>query len=133
MRLYSSRLATILGTAFLTVLGGCYGGVYIGVGDEVHPPSVGLFAAPDQFSTPGTLTLSAGVTAERPVNEVQFFERTPGGSVLLASDTSPPFEITVAIDERDNGTLQFFATAVDSGGLAGTSATVFVQVAIPTP
>ncbi|HEU4621411.1 MAG TPA: Ig-like domain-containing protein [Burkholderiaceae bacterium] len=127
MRTRSLLLAASLATA----LSGCYGGVYIGIGDDAQAPSVALNVTPAQVTTPGTINLSASVTAERPVVQVQFFERTAAGTVLLATDVDSPFEIDVTVSASDNGTLQFFATATDTGGLSGQSATVQVPVAIP--
>lgn len=126
------RTLLILNSALTSVaMAGCYGSVAIGIGDDPDPPSVGLSATPAQVAQAGDVTLSATISAERPIVEVRFYERTAQGVNLLASDTAPPFDVTFPVDARDNGTLQFYATAYDTGGLSGDSATLLVPVAIP--
>jgi Zn-dependent metalloprotease len=90
------------------------------------PPSVQLTnPAPGQtFSPPANLRLAATATdADGAVARVEFYQ----GSLLLGTDTTPPFEF--AWDNVPAGQYRLIARAIDNLGLAADSAPVHVVVA----
>ena len=84
-----------------------------------QPPQVVLELdgneAPSAVLTHGVRVLSATVTDEAPPTQVEFL--VDGTS--LATLSSPPFEIELAMTSLDTGTHEYSAVATDEGGLLG--------------
>lgn len=127
------RAAFLCALGLSLTLGGCSGSLFIGV-DNRHdgpPPTIALTATPSSLTQAGTLTLGTSITASAPLAEVRFYQTTARGAVLLGTRTLDPFQFTLAIDRTSNGTLAFYATAIDANGQSADSATITVVVAIP--
>ena len=90
------------------------------------PPSFSVNASNTNFTSPGTLVLTANATTS--VREVNFYQ----GTTLLRKDVAAPYELLVDInDASQNGTHTYTVEVVDAQGNASRK-TVTVTVALPT-
>lgn len=102
-----------------TLLTGCGG-----YGDST-PPQVSLTASASSVTMIGDVTLTATATDDSGIKEVRFYQ----GATLIATDSTAPYTATAHVDQSNNGTLTFTATAVDtSGNTASASTSVGVNV-----
>lgn len=119
--------AALLAAALL--LGGCGGGVWVGVGPDDDPPGVSLAVSPTQAVPGQTVTLLADARDDYRVDYVAFYQRLPdGGAVRLGIQFTPPYQLSVVLPADAAPLAQFFARAVDDVGQFGDSAVATVQV-----
>ncbi|PYE53169.1 Ig-like domain-containing protein [Deinococcus yavapaiensis] len=93
---------------------------------DTTAPTVTLTAAPTTVTTAGPITLAADASDNVGVSSVQFYR----GGVLVATDTTAPYEATVNVTSAQNGTVAFRAVAKDAEGNSTTSGVVNVTVNI---
>lgn len=121
------RAGWVLATALL--LGGCGGGVYVGVGPDDDPPGAALAASPTQAFPGQTVTLLADARDDYGVDYVAFYQLMPDGSALrLGIVLNPPYQLSVVLPLDAAPLTQFFARAVDGAGQFGDSTVATVQV-----
>ncbi len=70
---------------------------------------------PNAIGSHGTRLLSAGVTDDGSVAQVEFFR----DAVLIATATSAPYEVALTMSSLDSGARTYQAVATDDGGLTG--------------
>jgi hypothetical protein len=124
------RRATLgLALAAALLLGGCGGGVFVGIGPDDDPPSVALVVSPTQAFPGQTLTLLADARDDFGVDYVAFYQLLPDGSAIrLGIVLAPPFQLSVVLPADALNPTQFFARAVDGAGQFGDSLVATVQV-----
>lgn len=101
--------------------------VSVTVGPDVTPPTVSLLANPATVLVPGSTTLQATATDAIGVTKVEFRR----GATLIATDTSAPYQTTVAFTAADLGTVGFTAKAFDAQNNSTTTSIVNVLVSTP--
>ncbi|MEP7301105.1 MAG: Ig-like domain-containing protein [Caldimonas sp.] len=102
--------------------------VSVSVGADVTPPSVSLLASPATVLVPGSTTLQATASDAIGVTQVEFHRN----GVLIATDTTAPFQQSVSFTAADVGSVSFTAKAFDAQGNNATSAPAIVTVSTPT-
>lgn len=100
----------------------------VSVGADVTAPSVSLAASPSTVLVPGSTTLQAMAADTIGVTEVEIYRN----GALIATDTTPPYQFTVAFTAADVGSVSFTAKAFDAQGNSATSAAAIVTVSMPT-
>lgn len=99
------------------------------VAPDTTAPTVTLSANPGTVSAPGTATLTASVTDNVGVTQVEFYR----GATLIGTDSTPGdgFTQSVSFTTSDAGTASFTAKAFDAAGNTTTSAAATVLVTVP--
>ena len=100
----------------------------VSVGADVTAPSVSLAASPSTVLVPGSTTLQATATDAIGVTKVEFHR----SGVLIATDTTAPYQLTLDFTAADVGSASFTARAFDAQGNNATSAAAIVTVSTPT-
>jgi subtilisin family serine protease len=95
---------------------------------DITKPSVTLLVSKTTVTTAESITLTAQASDNVGVERVEFFD----GAVLLGSDSSTPFEQSVALAAAQNGSRNYSAKAFDAAGNSQTSNSISVQVSINT-
>ncbi|WP_157270848.1 hypothetical protein [Azohydromonas aeria] len=111
-----ARRLVLATTVAAALLGGCGGGVSIGIGDDDDdPPRVTLSVAPAQAFAGQPVTLLADARDDYAVAYVAFYRVLPDGSAVRLDPLvgGPPYGLTVALPDSITGNVQFFARAVD--------------------
>ncbi len=126
------RRLVMHGAAALAVwLGGCGGGVYVGIGlgdDDGTPPSVSLAASPSSAAPGGRVRLVAAAADANGIDSVAFYRLDGGVPVLLGSDSVSPFEWDAEVPADGRTQVSFFARAQDGSGERADSASVSVSI-----
>ncbi len=121
-----SRRGALLAVPLL--LAACGGGLYIGVDGGDEPPTVSLVASVGTAVPGQAVRLAAAATDDFGVDYVGFYRVDPDGRVTaLGNDGVAPFEWDAVVPSV-NGSVQFFARAVDGEGQATDSERVTVIV-----
>lgn len=123
-----ARRAAVVAAALL--LGGCGGGVWVGIGDgfDDEPPAVSITASSTSAPAGASLTLSAAAADENGIDEVVFYRIESGGQAQrLGSVLRPPYEWALVVP-ADRDVLHVFARAFDGTGQFGDSATLAITV-----
>ncbi|HEX6703238.1 MAG TPA: Ig-like domain-containing protein [Albitalea sp.] len=111
------------------LLSGCGGGVFIGFGNfDDRPPVVSLTTASTSVGAGQPVRFAAAATDENGIDQVSFYRVDANGAVLLGSDRSEPYELTVTAPVDGRASLAVFARAFDDSGNSADSATVTVAV-----
>ncbi|MFC4638791.1 Ig-like domain-containing protein [Deinococcus hohokamensis] len=100
----------VLSGALLTACGGYA---------DNTPPTVSLAASTSSVTMVGDVTLTATASDESGIKEVRFYQ----GSTLIATDTTAPYTTTTRVNQANNGTLNFTATALDNAGHEASAST----------
>ncbi|MEO5883695.1 MAG: Ig-like domain-containing protein, partial [Caldimonas sp.] len=100
----------------------------VSVGADVTAPSVSLAASPSTVLVPGSTTLLATATDAIGVTQVEFYRN----GTLIATDTTPPYQLTLDFTVADVGSVSFTAKAFDAQGNNATSAAAIVTVSTPS-
>ncbi|WP_028996993.1 hypothetical protein [Azohydromonas australica] len=125
----SRRAAGAALLAATLLLGGCGGGVWVGVGPDDDPPGVALAVSPTQAVPGQTVALLADARDDYHVDYVAFYQLLPDGSaVRLGIQFTPPYQLNVVLPTDAAPLTQFFARAVDDVGQFADSAVATVQV-----
>jgi hypothetical protein len=109
-------------------LAACGGGLYIGVGDDDEAPSVSLVASASAAAAGQTVRLAAAASDDFGIEHVSFYRVDPGGTVLLGTDGTGPYEWDAVMPGTSATSVQFYARAVDGGGQVTQSDPVTVTV-----
>lgn len=112
-------------------LAGCGGSVAIGFGyDDFddRPPRASLAASPDAAAAGQGVRLVAAASDDFGVDAVEFYRLDAGGATLIAVDGQAPYQVDTALPANANGSVEFFARAIDGDGQRGDSAVVTVGV-----
>lgn len=126
----AQRAKMPLAAAWLALLAGCGGEVYLGYDyfpDD--PPNVDLAASTDVAAPNEAVRLVAAASDDFAVDRVSFYRIDNGRSVLLVTDRSAPWQLDTVIPVDAAGSVRYFARAVDDSGQSrdSTVVTVFVQ------
>jgi len=100
----------------------------VSVGADVTAPSVSLAASPGTVLVPGSTTLLATATHANGVTKDELYRN----GTLIATDTTAPFQHTVAFTAADVGSVSFTAKAFDAQGNNATSVAAIVTVSTPS-
>ncbi len=126
----AARLARSMRVAACAlVLTACSGSLSLSFGND--PPTVSLAVAPLTLSAAGNVSLSAAAVDDSGIREVLFYRLSDNTPVQLAQLTTSPYQTSVALSKADNGSVRFFARAIDNDGASADSSVVTVTVAIP--
>jgi hypothetical protein len=121
------RAGALLAAALL--LGGCGGGVWVGIGSDDDPPRTALVVSPTQAVPGQTVTLLADARDDYGVDYVAFYQLLPDGSAIrLGIVPYPPYQLSVVLPADAAPLTQFFARAVDGANQFGDSTAAAVQV-----
>lgn len=112
---------------------GCGGGLFVGFGNgffDDQPPSVSLTSVASAL--PGqTVRLSAAAADNFGIEQVAFFREDLPDTVSLGTDGAAPYEIDTQIPVGANGSVRYFARAMDIDGNVTQSATITIAIASP--
>jgi Bacterial Ig domain len=96
----------------------------VALGADTTAPAVSLSANPGAVVAPGSTLLTATASDAVGVTKVEFYR----GATLLGTDTTAPYEQTVAFSTADIGSVAFTAKAYDAANNSATSAVLNVPV-----
>ncbi len=111
------------------VLAACSGSLSLSFGNEA--PTVSLAVAPLTLTAAGNVSLSAAAVDDSGIREVLFYRLSDNTPAQLAQLTASPYQTSVTLSKTDNGSVRFFARAIDNDGASADSSVVTVTVAIP--
>ncbi|MEP7301108.1 MAG: Ig-like domain-containing protein [Caldimonas sp.] len=94
------------------------------LGADATPPTVSLAASPANVVAPGSTMLTATANDLAGVTKVEFYR----GATLIGTDTTAPYEQTVAFTPADIGSAAFTAKAFDAANNNATSAVLTVTI-----
>jgi hypothetical protein len=108
----------------------CGGGVFLSIGDRDNfDPSVSLTSAVDTVRAGQTVRFASAAADESGIDHVAFYRlETGGGTVLLGTDTSEPYEWVATAPDDGRAALQVFARARDGSGREADSRVVSVTI-----
>lgn len=127
VRCTRSAFAALASALFLAA---CGGGVWLGFGDgfDDFPPVVNLAAAVVSVQAGQSARFVAAASDENGIDEVAFYRVDATESVLVARDTTAPYEAMVPAPADGRTTLSVFARATDDFGNQADSAVVTITV-----
>lgn len=79
-------------------------------------PSVTLATTPTSAVAGATVTLIAVASDDQGVSEVRFFRVDSGGSTLLGTLNTSPYQLQATLPANATGSVAYFARAVDTDG-----------------
>jgi hypothetical protein len=123
-----NQLRAVIAFAAATLLCGCQGGFYLGIGPGDNPPSVSLAVSPATAARGDTVGLVAAAADDFRVVEVAFYRADVGGNTLLGRDSTAPYALDTVIPAGASSEVRYFARATDDAGQVGESQTVTVTV-----
>jgi hypothetical protein len=101
--------------------------VTVAIGTTIDtPPVVSLMSSATTITTAGSVTLTAAADDDKGVTKVEFYV----GTMLLGTDTTAPYTVTIPVTQAENGSYAPTARAYDTIGQVSTSAPVNVTVNI---
>ncbi|RZS47403.1 Ig-like domain-containing protein [Sphaerotilus mobilis] len=111
------RVGALLLTATLA-LGGCGGGIYIGIdGSGDSPPNVSLAIATSRVGNEVTIDMSAFATDDYRVTKVEFwFIDDLGNRSMIATDFTSPYSANDFFRIVRTGSIFYLARAFDDNG-----------------
>jgi hypothetical protein len=99
---------------------------------DTSPPTLSLSLNSQDFSAPGTLSLTVAAEDNVSVARVEFYERIAGADPdpsKIAEDASEPYGVERPfLSAADDGNYEFTAKAYDAAGNVGTSSVATVTV-----
>jgi len=127
------RSTFLLAALLAPLLGGCGGGVFIGIdGDggfgDGRDPAVNIATAQASVAPGGTLRVVAAASDADGIERVSFYRRDGGGWVRLADDLRSPYEQDIDVPNDGRSQIEVFARAFDFSGRSGDSNVLTVPV-----
>lgn len=96
--------------------------------NDTTPPSVTLVSSSSNVNAASSVTLTATASDPSGIQKVEFYRN----GTKIGEDLTAPYALQEDYTPADNGTLTYFARAIDTAGNPADSNSVTVTVAIPT-